>query len=439
MTRTPMKIGAVSLGCDKNRVDTEKMLARLAAAGHRIVSSEDEADLVIINTCAFTKDAQREAVDEILSVGALKERRPDLRIAVTGCLPQRFAEETRQGFPEVDIFLGIGDYDHIVEAVDKAARGEKFGLVAGGDAYYPDRIVTTPGHYAYLKIAEGCSNHCTYCAIPSIRGKYRSETRENLLKEAEKLADDGVKELILVAQDVTRYGVDIYGKPQLIPLVKGLSGLGFDRLRLMYLEPEMVDDELIEFIATADRVCRYADIPLQHIDSEVLKRMNRHTDERTTRELVRKVRAAGITMRTSFISGFPGESRKAHAKLRDFIAEAEIDFAGIFGYSREEGTPADRMKGHLLPSVIRSRVSELRAVEEGVITRKAAAQKGNILRVVYEGIDYDRQCFYGRTERQAPDIDSVVLFTSDDRVDIGEYYNVEVTGADGIDLIGKTV
>ena len=178
MTRTPMKIGAVSLGCDKNRVDTEKMLARLAAAGHRIVSSEDEADLVIINTCAFTKDAQREAVDEILSVVALKERRPDLRIAVTGCLPQRFAEETRQGFPEVDIFLGIGDYDHIVEAVDKAARGEKFGLVAGGDAYYPDRIVTTPGHYAYLKIAEGCSNHCTYCAIPSIRGKYRSETRE---------------------------------------------------------------------------------------------------------------------------------------------------------------------------------------------------------------------------------------------------------------------
>lgn len=439
MTDTPLKIGAISLGCDKNRVDTEKMLARLAAAGHRIVSSEDEADLVIVNTCAFTKDAKQEAVDEILSVVALREKRPDLKIAVTGCLPQRYPAEIAEGFPEVDVFLGTGDYDHVVEAVEKAARGGKYGRCDGGDLYYPDRIITTPSHYAYLKIAEGCSNRCTYCAIPSIRGKYRSETRENLLAEAEKLADDGVKELILVAQDVTRYGIDLYGKPQLVPLVRGLAGLGFDRIRLMYLEPEMVDDELIEFIATADKVCRYADIPLQHVDSEVLKRMNRHTDEKFTRDLVRKVRAAGITMRTSFISGFPGESGEAHAKLRDFLAEAEIDFAGIFGYSREEGTPADKMKGHLPSAVIRSRVRELRAVEEDVITRKAAAQKGNILRVVYEGIDYDRQCFYGRTDRQAPDIDSVVLFTSDDKVDVGEYYDVEVTGADGIDLIGKTV
>lgn len=434
-----MKIGAISLGCDKNRVDTEKMLARLAAAGHTIVPTEDDADLIVINTCAFTKEAQQEAINEILSVAALKERRPELRIAVTGCFPERYHGEFAKWFPEVDVFLGIGDYDHIAEAVESAARGEKYGLCKGADLYYPERIVTTPNHYAYLKVAEGCSNHCTYCAIPSIRGRYRSEREENLLKEAEKLADDGVKELILVAQDVTRYGTDIYGEPRLIPLVKGLCGLGFDRIRLMYLEPEMVDDKLIEFIATQDKVCRYADIPLQHVDTEVLKRMNRHTDEQKTRELVRKVKQAGITMRTSFISGFPGESRKAHAKLRDFIAEAEIDFAGIFGYSREEGTPADRMKGHLPQVVIRSRTKELRAVEESVITRNAKAQKGKILRVLYEGIDYKRQCFYGRTDRQAPDIDSVVLFTSDGTVDIGEYYNVEVTDADGIDLIGKTV
>lgn len=434
-----MKIGAISLGCDKNRVDTEKMLARLVAAGHEIVSSEEDADLIIVNTCAFTKDAQKEAIDEILSVAALKKERPELKIAVTGCFPQRYREDTAKWFPEVDLVLGTGDYDRVAEGVDVVAKGGKYGCFEGKDLYYPERMVTTPSHYAYLKIADGCSNHCTYCAIPAIRGKYRSEREECLLKEAERLADDGVKELILVAQDVTRYGVDLYGEPRLKQLVKGLCSFGFDRVRLMYLEPEMVDDALIDFIATADGVCRYADIPLQHIDSEVLKRMNRHTDEATTRELVRKVKEAGITMRTSFISGFPGESGKAHAKLRDFIAEAEIDFAGIFGYSREEGTPADRMKGHLPKWIISSRTKELRAVEDAVIRRKAAETKGKTVKVLYEGIDYDRQCFFGRTERQAPDVDSVVYFTSDRRVDVGEFYTVEVTGADGIDLVGKTI
>ena len=394
-----MKIGAISLGCDKNRVDTEKMLARLQKAGHTVVSSEEEADVVVVNTCAFTADAKQEAIDEILSVAAVKERRPELGIVVTGCLPERYKGELTEGFPEVNAFLGIGDYDSIVRAVEAAGEGGKFFRVSGGDAYTRDRVLTTPPHYAYLKIAEGCSNRCTYCAIPGIRGAYRSEREEDLLAEAEDLAARGVRELILVAQDVTRYGLDTTGERRLIPL----------------------------------------DIPLQHIDSGVLRRMNRHTDEAYTRALVKKVKDAGITMRTSFISGFPGESEEAHKLLAAFLAEAEIDFAGIFGYSREEGTPADRMKDHLPKSVIRSRTRELRGIEEGVILRKAAAMKGSRVEVVYEGIDYDRGCFVGRTERQAPDVDSVVRFRSSVPVDIGECYTVEITGNDGIDLLGERV
>ena len=348
-------------------------------------------------------------------------------------------ESLEEELPEVDAFFGVADYDEIAGAMEKIERGDRIFCRGGGDAYYPDRVLTTPYHYAYLKIAEGCNNFCTYCAIPSIRGRYRSEKISDLLAEAKKLSDDGVKELILVAQDVTRYGIDFDGKPHLIELVRELEKLDFEWIRLLYLEPEMVDDELIDFVKNEPKVCKYMDVPLQHVDSGVLKRMNRHTDEKTTRELVKKIKAAGITMRTSFISGFPGESEEAHAKLAAFIREAEIDFAGVFAYSREEGTPADRMRGHLDEDVKLARADELRAIENEVIERGCERLAGSRLKVLADGIDYDRQCFVGHTERQSPDVDSVVYFTSDEEVHAGEFYTVEVCSHDGIDLIGRTV
>lgn len=432
-----MKFGVISLGCDKNRVDSEKMIARLVAAGHTPVSDENEADVIIVNTCAFTEDAKNEAIDEIL--GAAEYKKDGKKIIVTGCLPQRYIDTLEEEFPEVDAFLGVADYDEIVPTFEKIANGDKIYCCGGGDAYYGGRVLTTPYHYAYLKIAEGCDNHCTYCAIPSIRGKYRSESMENLLAEAKELAEDGVKEIILVAQDVTRYGMDFDGKPHLTELVGKLAELSFERIRLLYLEPEMVTDELIEFVKNTPKVCKYMDVPLQHVDDEVLKRMNRHTTEKYTRELVAKIKKAGITMRTSFISGFPGETEEAHLKLKEFLKEAEIDFAGVFAYSREEGTPADRMRGHLDEETKKRRADELREVENAVIEKNCAATVGKVVKVLYDGIDYDRQSFYGHTERQTPDVDNVVYFTSDEEVSIGEIYDVEIVRTDGIDLIGRTV
>ncbi len=434
-----MKIGVVSLGCDKNRVDSEKMIARLVAAGHTVVSSEEEADILIVNTCAFTEDAKNEAIDEILSAADAKKRGEGKKLIVTGCLPERYMESLEEELPEVDAFFGVADYDEIAGAIEKIERGDRIFCRGGGDSYYPDRVLTTPYHYAYLKIAEGCNNFCTYCAIPSIRGKYRSERQEDLIAEARKLSDDGVKELILVAQDVTRYGIDRDGKPHLIELVRELEKLDFEWIRLLYLEPEMVDDALIAFVRDEAKVCKYMDVPLQHVDSGVLKRMNRHTDEKFTRELVRKIKDAGITMRTSFISGFPGESEEAHRKLARFIEEAGIDFAGVFAYSREEGTPADRMRGHLDQDIKNARADELRAIENAVIERNCDARIGSVLKVLADGIDYDRQCFVGHTQRQTPDVDNVVYFTSDGEVRAGEFYDVGITERDGIDLIGRTV
>lgn len=433
-----MKIGVVSLGCDKNRVDSEKMIARLVAAGHTVVSSEEEADVIIVNTCAFTEDAKNEAIDEILSAAEAKKK-GDKKLIVTGCLPERYMESLEDELPEVDAFFGVADYDEVAGAIEKIEKGDRIFCRGGGDGYYGERVLTTPYHYAYLKIAEGCGNHCTYCAIPSIRGGYRSEKPENLIAEAKKLSDDGVKEIILVAQDVTRYGTDFDGKSHLIELVRELEKLDFEWIRLLYLEPEVVTDELISFVANEPKVCKYMDVPLQHVDSGVLRRMNRHTTEESTRELVGKIKAAGITMRTSFISGFPGESGEAHAKLAAFIKEAEIDFAGVFAYSREEGTAADRMRGHLPEDVKLARADELRALETAVIEANSEKRIGRELKVLADGIDYDRQCFVGHTERQTPDVDNAVYFTSDGEVRAGEFYNVLITARDGIDLIGRTV
>ena len=434
-----MKIGAISLGCDKNRVDTEKMLARLVSGGHTLVGNEEDADVIIVNTCAFTDDAKSEAIDEILSAVGHKKHSKKKKIIVTGCLPQRYMETLEKEFPEVDAFLGIADYDNIVDTVEKITKGDKIFGGACGDEFYSGRVLTTPYHYAYLKIADGCNNHCTYCAIPSIRGKYRSEKMEDLLLEAKGLEKEGVKELILVAQDVTRYGVDFDGKSHLVELVDALSQMDFDLIRLLYLEPEAIDDSIIDMIVTNPKVAKYADVPLQHIDGDTLKRMGRRAGEDYTRALIKKMREKGITLRSSFICGFPGESEEAHEKLVEFIREGNIDYAGFFAYSREEGTPADRLADHLDDEIKVARAERLREIQTEVINRRNQQLIGKTVKVIYDEIDYDKQLFLGRAGFQTPDIDNVVYFTADKEVHIGEFYDVEITGVDGIDLVGKVL
>lgn len=434
-----MRIGAISLGCDKNRVDTEKMLSRLVGGGHTLVGSEEEADVIIVNTCAFIDKAKEESIDEILSAIAAKNACKGKKVIVTGCLAQRYADTLKKEFPEVDAILGIADYDAILKTIKDVEDGEKVLNCANLDAFYSDRVLTTPYHYAYLKIADGCSNHCTYCAIPSIRGKYRSEKLEDLICEAKKLSDDGVKELILVAQDVTRYGTDFDGKPHLIELLDRLSELDFAWIRLLYLYPEMVDDALIEYVKNNDKIAKYMDIPLQHVDDDVLKRMNRRTDEKSIRELIAKLKNAGIAVRTTFICGFPGETQEQFEKLEKFVKEVKFDYAGFFAYSREEGTPADKLDGHLDESVKEERANKLRAIQEKIIKSRNKELIGSKIKVIYDDIDYDRQKFVGRSQTQAPDIDNVTLFESDEEVRIGEFYDVEITGSDGIDLVGKVI
>ena len=335
--------------------------------------------------------------------------------------------------------LGIADYDEILSTVQKVSEGNKVYDCAVKDAFYENRVLTTPYHYAYLKIADGCDNHCTYCAIPSIRGKYRSEKMQDLLAEAKKLSDDGVKELILVAQDVTRYGTDTDGKPHIIELVDELSKLDFEWIRLLYLYPEMVDDTLINYVLSNPKVVKYMDIPLQHIDDSVLKRMNRRTDEKSVRELISKLKKAGIAIRTTFICGFPGETEAQFEKLKAFVKETEFEYAGFFAYSREEGTPADRLDGHLPEEVKQARADELCALQAEIIQKRNAEKVGERVQVIYDDIDYDKQMFVGREATQAPDIDNVVYFTSEERVQIGNFYDVLIEGADGIDLVGRCV
>ncbi|MDY5345067.1 MAG: 30S ribosomal protein S12 methylthiotransferase RimO [Eubacteriales bacterium] len=430
-----MKIGTISLGCDKNRVDTEKMLARLLGRGHTFVDREDDADVIVVNTCAFIDSAKTESIDEILSAVEYKKKN-GTKIVVTGCLPQRYKGDLKEALPEVDLFLGTGDYDMLCDYLDGLTVSEN-KLYCSLDKYCSKRVLTTPYHYAYLKIADGCDNHCTYCAIPSIRGKYRSEKIEDLVGEAKSLSDEGVKELILVAQDVTRYGTDLYGKKSLTVLLDELSKLDFYRIRLMYLEPEMVDDELIDYVANNEKIAKYMDVPFQHIDSRLLKLMGRHTDEEYTKNLVNKIKTKGIKIRSSFIVGFPSEGEKEFEELYDFIRDYEIDYAGFFEYSLEEGTPAEKLDGKVDDDVKAKRCESLRELQERIIMKAADGYVGKTINVLYEDIDYDNQMFVGRAEFQAPDIDNVVRFTSETPLNVGEIYSVEITGRIGMDLLGR--
>ena len=427
------KIGVISLGCDKNRVDTEKMLTLL---GHDNITQDiTEAQIIIINSCAFLESSRKEAIDTVLECNEYRENGVLEKIVLTGCLPQKFIGELFDDFTEVDVFLGINDYELLPEAIERAY------LVGTKKTFETHkRVVTTPLHYAYLKIADGCNNHCTYCLIPAIRGRYRSEKIEDLATEAENLGE--LTELILVAQDVTRYGEDLYGEKSIVRLIKELSKLeNIGSIRLLYAYPDCLTEDLIDEIANNDKVVKYLDIPLQHADDTVLKRMNRKGSGESYLALIAKLRekVKGIAIRSTFIAGFPGETEEQFENLVKFLEEAKLNNAGFFAYSREEGTPAYKLEGQLSEKTKNERVKKLYAVQKKISAGILKSYVGKTIEVTADGIDYDKERFFGRAYFSAPDIDGKVYFTSDYDVNQGEKYNVLIKRSNSYDLFGEVI
>ncbi|MBP5194252.1 MAG: 30S ribosomal protein S12 methylthiotransferase RimO, partial [Clostridia bacterium] len=407
------KVAVISLGCDKNRVDTEVMLGNIEGFC-RLTDDPFDAEIIIVNTCAFLEAARRESIETALEFNAYREVGKLEKLVVTGCLPQKFIGEIFDELTEADVFLGFKDYDLIKDALTESyEKGIRVNYVGKKDRVESaKRVVTTPLHYAYLKIADGCNNRCTYCLIPYIRGKYVSEPIEKLIKEAESLGD--VSELILVAQDVTRYGIDLYGKPVLTDLIKALSALeNVARIRLLYCYPDMISDELISEIKNNPKVLKYLDIPLQHADDGILKLMNRPGRGTDYLALVNRLKAEipGIALRSTFIAGFPGEDDAAFENLKKFIREAKLFNAGFFAYSREEGTPAYKLKNQITDGVKKKRVKELYAIQKDISKENLAEFKGKTIDVIFDEIDYERELFVGRAYFSAPEIDGKVYFT----------------------------
>ncbi len=425
------KIGMISLGCPKTQVDAEIMLAKLQNAGFEIVNDPMEADLVIVNTCGFIEDAKRESIENILDMTSYKEENPDLKVLVTGCLSERYQGEIFYEIPEVDGVVGIGANNDICEICERIILGEsveafpeKTQLKIEGD-----RVLTTPPYSAYLKIAEGCSNYCTYCAIPSIRGEFRSRPSESILKEAKKLADEGVKELVIVAQDTTRYGEDLYGKNALVPLLRAISAIeGIEWIRLLYLYPERIDDALIDEIAANEKIVKYMDIPLQHCSEKVLKRMNRRGNRESLTALLNKIREKieGVTIRTTFIAGFPGETEEDFEELCQFIEDIRFERMGCFAYSEEEGTPAAKLDGMLEPEIRADRAEIINNRQNEILDELNESLVGKVLATIVEGYDSYSDSYYGRTYMDAPEIDTQITFTCGFELQDGELVEVEV-------------
>lgn len=437
-----MKIGVVSLGCDKNRIDSENMLAYLAEDGFEFTPDPSEAEAIVVNTCAFIDEAKQEAISTVLEMAEYKKDKCKYLI-VTGCLPQRYMNELKDGFPEVDAFLGTGSY-HLLPRVIKDLDGKHTVCIPNDKDFRKHtkaRVLTTPPHYAYLKIAEGCDNHCTYCAIPQIRGRYTSVPVEDLVDEAKTLVRDyPIKELIIVAQDVTRYGYDLEGRCMLIDLLEELSKLDVEWIRLLYLYPEGISDELLDYISKNDKICKYLDIPCQHISDKILKKMNRRITKQGIKDLFAKIRKAGdFCLRSTFIVGFPGETEEDVKELEEFLGYARLDRCGFFKYSQEDNTAAARLDGQIDDEVKQQRYDRLYSLQEKIMFENTKRRVGKVEKVLYEGIDEDAQAFVGRTRCDAPDVDAKVWFASDKSLEIGNFYDVLMIGSEGCDLIGETV
>ncbi len=438
------KIGMISLGCPKNQVDAEIMLSKLKNAGFEITDDPGLADLIIVNTCGFIEAAKKESIENILDMVSYKEDYPEKKVLITGCLAERYKGEVFEQIPEVDGVVGIGANDDIVEICSKLLEGEKQEIYPDKEklCFDGERILTTPSHTAYLKIAEGCSNNCTYCAIPMIRGPYRSRQPESILEEAKKLASEGVKEITLVAQDTSRYGEDLYGKSALVPLLKSLCKIDEIKwIRLLYLYPERIDDALIEAIATEDKILKYMDIPLQHCSARVLKRMNRTGDRESLTTLIKKLRdkIPGLTLRTTFIAGFPGESEDEFNELCEFVEEIKFERMGCFAYSEEEDTPAVKLDGMLPAEEREKRADIINDIQSQILDDINDSLIGSKLETIVEGYDGYTDSYYGRTVMDAIDIDTTIYFTSNRELEEGDIIKVEVLNAVDGELTGEAL
>ena len=438
-----MKILFISLGCDKNLVDTEVMLGMLASRGYEMTNDEQEADIIVINTCCFIHDAKEESIQNILEMAEYKKNGSAKALIVTGCMAERYRQEILDEIPEVDEVLGTTAYDRILDAVDAALAGQHEVMTADLDALpLPEtkRLVTTGGHFAYLKIAEGCDKHCTYCIIPKIRGNFRSVPMERLLKEAQDLAEQGVKELILVAQETTLYGKDLYGEKSLPKLLRELCKIsGIRWIRILYCYPEEITEELIQVMKEEPKICHYLDLPIQHANDTILKRMGRRTSKQELIDIVQKLRKEipDICLRTTLITGFPGETQEQHEEVMEFIDTLEFDRLGAFTYSPEEDTPAATFEDQIDEEVKEDRQADIMELQQEIAFDKAEDMIGREVLVMIEGKVADENAYVGRTYRDAPNVDGLIFINTDVELISEDFAKVKVTGALDYDLIGE--
>lgn len=434
----------ISLGCDKNRVDAEKMCYRLEQAGYSITAELEDADVAIINTCGFIESAKQEALDNIFDMVNAKNDGVIKALIVTGCLSERHGDDILEVIPEVDAVVGLGQNGDIVEIVDRALAGKNHEYKKGSKnlPMEGDRLISTPEHYAYLKIAEGCDNHCTFCAIPGIRGRYRSRKPEDILDEARKIVSYGVREIILVAQDTTSYGKDLDDGSNLTSLLRKLSEIeGIWKIRILYAYPEHITDELIDEIAKNDKICRYLDIPLQHADDGVLRRMGRFGSGQENLKLINRLKSKipGITIRSTFIAGFPGETDEAFNNLLTFIENARIDRAGCFAYSAEEGTPAERLGDQLPQEIKESRAEQFYRLQQSITRTLQEERVGTEVEAICDWFDEDKMAFVCRPESDSPEEDLVILVPLEYDLVPGEIYDLKINGMDGLDLTAELI
>ncbi len=437
------KILFISLGCDKNLVDSERMLGYLEGEGYQFTDAEEEADVIVVNTCCFINDAKEESIETILEMARYRREGKCRALIVAGCLAQRYQKEIQEEIEEVDAVLGTTTYDAIAETVEQVLGGRKEMRLQDIDRLVPsggERILTTGGHYAYLKIAEGCDKHCTYCIIPRVRGRFRSVPMEELVAEAQRLAAKGVKELILVAQETTLYGVDLYGEKRLPKLLKALCKIsGLRWIRVQYCYPEEITEELIAVIREEEKICHYLDLPVQHASDKILKRMGRKTSQADLRRIIGRLREEipDICLRTTLITGFPGETQEDHEELMAFVEECEFDRLGVFTYSAEEDTPAAGMPEQVEEEVKEERQAELMELQQEIAFEKAEDMKGRELTVFIEGQVADENAYVARTYRDAPGVDGYLFINTEEMLMSGDFARVRVTGALEYDLIGE--